>query len=126
MNATEAELAGLQKQIAAGRRPANEFYWHPTMRGFGLRVYANGAGRWVVQYRNARGQTKRYQIPGSAAAITLKQATNLATIIFGDIARGLDPQPRSRKLHSRDALSHSVDDGNGIPAPPITSTTNLI
>jgi integrase len=97
MNATTTELRKLQEAIADGRAPAlpegkaDEFYWHPNIGGFGLRVYANGAGTWLVQYRTERGLQRRHKI-GSAAALPLSVATNAAKRIMGDIARGIDPQ----------------------------------
>jgi integrase len=95
MNATTQQLSRLQEQIAVGDAPpidkADEFYWHPHIHGFGLRLYANGKGTWLVQYRNHRGLQRRYKI-GPASAIDLKTATKLATIAIGKIAGGEDPQ----------------------------------
>jgi integrase len=97
MNGTKAELSGLQERIADGRAPElpegkdSEFYWHPTIAGFALRLYANGSGTWVVQYRNPRGQTRRHKI-GNAAVLTLSLATIAAKRVLGDVANGLDPQ----------------------------------
>jgi hypothetical protein len=78
----------------------DEFYWHPTLSRFGLRVFANGSGTWLVQYRNGRGQSRKHKL-GDAAAITLKQATNFATITFGEIGKGLDPQGAREEARDR-------------------------
>jgi hypothetical protein len=97
MNATKTELSQLQEQIAAGNAPklpdgkADEFYWHPTIPGFGLRLYANGSGTWLLQYRNKRGVQRRHKI-GSASVLNLTFATNTAKQLVGDISRGQDPQ----------------------------------
>jgi integrase len=97
MNATKAELSQLQEQIAAGRAPmlpagkAEELYWHPTISGFGLRLYANGSGTWLLQYRNKRRLQRRHKI-GSAAVLNLTFATNAAKQLIGQIAAGDDPQ----------------------------------
>jgi hypothetical protein len=61
------------------------------MSGFGLRVYRNGSATWIIQYRNKRGLQSRYTL-GKAAALDLKAATKSATIRFGEIAAGKDPQ----------------------------------
>jgi len=137
MNATEADLARLQKQIAAGIRPTlsegktDEFCWHPTMSGFGLRVYANGSGTWLVQYRNGRGLQRRHKL-GSAAAITLKQATSLATIIFGDIARGLDPQGQREEARDKPKctlgamVERFLDEGKGVRGKKLSPHTHYV
>jgi integrase len=97
MNSTTAELSQLQQQIAAKRAPAlpdgkaDEFYWHPTIAGFGLRLYANGSGTWLLQYRNERGFQRRHKI-GSAAVLNLSFATTEAKKLVGKIASGGDPQ----------------------------------
>src|SRR5215468_10284077 len=97
MNSTVDLLIALQKGIAAGHVPAmpagksEELYWHPTMPGFGLRLYRNGSGTWILQYRNKRGLQSRYKL-GDGASLTFKDATKAATIVFGEIAAGKDPQ----------------------------------
>jgi integrase len=98
MNATKTELSQLQEQIAAGNAPklpdgkADEFYWHPTIPGFGLRVYANGSGTWLLQYRTKHGGLQRRHKIGSAAVLNLTFATNAAKKLIGQIADGADPQ----------------------------------
>jgi integrase len=96
MNATKAELSRLQERIAEGRAPElpegkdSEFYWHPHIAGFGLRLYANGAGSWLVQYRNGRKQ-RRHTL-GDATVLTLSLATIRAKKTLGDVANGIDPE----------------------------------
>jgi len=75
MNSTVEQLIALQKGIAAGHAPAlpagksDEFYWHPTMLGFGLRLYRNGTATWLIQYRNERRLQSRYKL-GDGASLT--------------------------------------------------------
>jgi integrase len=134
MNATMEQLALLQKNIAAGRpvplpgNKADEFYWHPTMPGFALRVYRNGTGTWLIQYRNKRGLQHRYKL-GVAAALSLKEATTAATIAFGDIARGQDPQAdltatREKPKHTLGAIARQfLDDGTGYKGKRLSPKT---
>jgi Arm DNA-binding domain len=93
-----------------------------------LRVYATGAGRWLLQYRKGR-QTNRYQIPGSAAAITLKQAKNLASIISGEIAKGVDLQEQRREALDKPKftlgamMKRFLDEGIGVKGDKLSPTT---
>jgi hypothetical protein len=105
MNATKTELSQLQEQIAAGRAPAlpdgkaDEFYWHPTIGGFELRLYANGSGTWLLQYRNKAGSQRRHKI-GSAAVLNLSFATTEAKKLAGRIASGDDPQGAREEMRA--------------------------
>jgi hypothetical protein len=113
MNATKAELRKLQEQIAEGRAPVllngkpivpelkrDVVVWHHAIAGFGLRIYRSGAGTWLLQYRNARGVSRRFTI-GDAAAINLTAGENQAKILIGNKAGGADPQRERQETRQK-------------------------
>ncbi len=95
----------ISKRFIDEIKPSNksqEFYWDSELKGFGMRITANGAKSYVVQYRNLSGQSKRSTI-GKHTALTPTEARKIARSIFGDVAKGLDPQ--SEKQENRKAQS---------------------
>jgi integrase len=63
-------------------------YWDTKLSGFGLVVMAKGQRSYVLQYRNALGNSRRMKIPDG---LSLDQARKEATKYKGDVARGGDP-----------------------------------
>lgn len=64
-------------------------YLDPSVRGFGLRVSANGARSWVVRYR--RGRLTRRVTLGSYPKLSLADARAKAKETLGRVALGEDP-----------------------------------
>ncbi|WP_293810326.1 site-specific integrase [uncultured Bosea sp.] len=66
-------------------------YWDDEIKGFGLRLRQGGAGRWIVQFRNAQGQQRKLtlsQIPMNS----VDQARAAAERVIRNIADDRDPQ----------------------------------
>jgi integrase len=89
-------------------------YWDEDLIGFGFRVRAASGNRvlrrFVAQYRNADGQTRKWS--ASAEALTAEQARAEAKKILAEVALGGDPQGdkaarREKDVHSVKAV---VDD----------------
>jgi len=70
---TEREVNTLR--VASRRTGKSAFLWDAELRGFGLRVAANGLGTWLVQkwVGGRRGKLKRITI-GHLPPMTIEEA----------------------------------------------------
>jgi integrase len=68
-------------------------YWDRRRAGFGLAVTSTGNRSFVFQYRNAKGQSRRATLNGSAK---LPDAHKWADILQGEVAKGADPVAKKR------------------------------
>lgn len=86
-----------------------EFYWEPTLPGFGLMVTTSGARSYVVQYRTTDGVSRRMTINGGQS---LSMAKREAKAILGQVAKGGDPLADKRKKRDAraDTLRRIVED----------------
>lgn len=66
------------------------FAWDSELRGFGLRVKPSGVKTYVIQYRNADGQTRRLVL-GKHGVLTPEQARKSAVQKLAAAASGQDP-----------------------------------
>jgi integrase len=78
------------------------FIWDGELRGFGIRAKPSGTKTFVIQYRNTRGQTRRYAI-GQFGRLTVEEARKEAKIRLAEVEKGGDPSS-DRKSH-KDTLS---------------------
>lgn len=62
------------------------FAWDSELRGFGARLRPNGAGSFIIQYRNGERRTRRLTL-GSLHVLTPEQARGLARDKLGRCAR---------------------------------------
>ena len=83
-------------------RSAETVYFDDRLPGFGLRVKASGSKSYVIQYRNARGVSRRFTV-GQHGRLTAKQARKEAKLRLGDVERGRDPAEERNEI--RGAMS---------------------
>lgn len=79
---------GSVKDLAALPGQDRTIYWDETLPGFGLMVMASGARSYVVQYRNAKGNSRRMSLD---AVLKVEKARKEAMGILSDAAKGADP-----------------------------------
>ena len=81
---------------------AETVFFDDKLSGFGLRVKASGSKSYLIQYRNARGLSRRYTV-GQHGRLTAKQARKEAKLKLGDVERGKDPAEELNEI--RGAMS---------------------
>ncbi|WP_420143800.1 Arm DNA-binding domain-containing protein [Sphingobium sp.] len=67
-----------------------KYLWDAELRGFGVRALPSGLKAFVLQYRDADGQSRRIVL-GRYGVLTVEQARSEARIKLGEIAKGGDP-----------------------------------
>jgi integrase len=78
------------------------FYWDDTLPGFGIRLRTSGAKRFVVQYREGSGATRRLVL-GDPRLVELEQARDRARTLLAEVRLGADPQ--GEKVKARQATT---------------------
>jgi integrase len=76
------------KKAAAELGAERTVYWDEGLQGFGLMVMASGSRSYVVQYRNARRQSRRMTLN---SVLKLEAAKKQAMGILSAAAKGADP-----------------------------------
>ena len=76
--------------------------WDDELPGFGIRIFASGKRRYIIQYRT-QGRSRRLTI-GMHGIWTPEMARREARIQLGRVAQGEDPQ------EERQCVSASGDD----------------
>lgn len=75
------------------------FYRDDILKGFAVRVTANGAKSFVVETR-IQGRVRRKTL-GAYGVLTVEQARKRAQKFLGDVAHGLDPLAQAREAEAR-------------------------
>jgi integrase len=97
-NITQSFVARAQPKDGA----TETVFFDDRLSGFGLRVKASGSKSYLIQYRNARGLSRRYTV-GQHGRLTAKQARKEAKLRLGDVERGKDPAEERNEI--RGAMS---------------------
>lgn len=101
-----AARMNLTAKAVAGLEPADtdKIIWDEKLRGFGVRVFPSGTRKWLIQYRNNNGQTRRLAL-GAFPKLTAEKAREAAMKHFAAIIDGADPS--WQKQAHREALTVS-------------------
>jgi integrase len=88
--------------------PATGYVLHPDGNGLALRVTANGARSWVLNYRTKDGRSRRATI-GSLDDWTLAQARGRAREMRRDVDLGADPVGEVRAERRAETVGELCD-----------------
>jgi integrase len=89
------------KTIALPPGVADKTFWDEDLGGFGLRLRAGGAARYVVQY-DLGGKTKRITL-GTTAMLDLSAARARAKDLLAGVRLGGDPASEKREARTKAA-----------------------
>ncbi len=98
---TKRLVDGLQPDLAG----KDLFVWDDALKGFGIRMKPSGAAAFLIQYRNAHGQTRR-MVVGKLGTLTPDEARDLAREKLATVPKGADPS--AERHAAREAMT--VDD----------------
>ena len=103
MKLVSQEVAGLK--LKPGEK--DKIFFDEALIGFGIRLRSDGGRlrrRWIVQYRDADGRTRRLKI-GDADIIDAKHARKKALVALAGVAKGEDPQADKAQARRSAALT---------------------
>ncbi len=101
----------LTKRAVDAVKPAAQdvLLWDAEVPRFGLRVKPSGVKSYLVQYRNRRGQSRRFTI-GQHGVLTPDEARKRARQILADVAGGKDPAEARDADRAAPTMRHLADD----------------
>jgi integrase len=98
--------------VAALRLPPGgreTFHWDDALPGFGVRLRGTGARRFIVQYREPHGGTRR-AVLGDPAVVSLDDARDKARELLARVKLGADPQAEKVAARQARRVVDLVDD----------------
>jgi len=101
-----------KSSVDAARPEADRFtVWDTDLKGFGLRVTAQGTKTYIVRYRAGGGRrgVSRQMVIGRHGPLTADQARAHAKVALGKVAGGLDPQGEKAAARAEMTLSELCD-----------------
>ncbi len=108
-------MAKISKRTVDAAKPDEErdlLIWDDSLIGFGLRIKPSGIRSYVIQYRNARGQSRRMTL-GRHGPMTPDQARVQARQLLADVAAGADPAQERREASQGSNVARA-----GVSSPP--------
>jgi integrase len=94
-----------------GPAGTEHFIWDEgdgALKGFGVRVKPSGVASYLVQYRNATGQTRR-MVLGRVGVITPDQGRKAARDKLAEVANGADPSEERHALRQEMTIGELCD-----------------
>lgn len=110
----------LTKKLVDATGPATEpspvtgklpdaFVWDEQVKGFGLKITPVGRKVYVLQYRNAYNQSRRFTIGVHGSPWTVDQARGRAGELLRDLAEGIDPLEQKRETRRALTVAELAD-----------------
>src|SRR5262245_56037467 len=95
-----------QRFVASVTPPTGGYvvHWDSALPGLGLRVTANGACAWILQYRVRGSRRARKATLGKVAVMTTAQARDMARDWLHRARLGEDPGARSTSITVRELV----------------------
>jgi hypothetical protein len=95
-------------RLTAAAAAADVVHWDDDLTGFGVRAKPSGARSYLVQYRNAGGQSKRLTV-GKVGVLTPEEARSEARSALAAVAKGKDPVAEKRAQRAVLTVSELVE-----------------
>jgi integrase len=94
-------------ELPTGR--SDHVFWEDSLPGFGLRLREGGSRNWVFQY--ALGKKQRRMSLGSATAMPLVKAREIATELYAKVKLGKDPagEKEQAKAAASETFGHVAE-----------------
>lgn len=103
----------ITKQVVDALEPngADQVIWDEgdgALKGFGVRMKPSGVASYLIQYRNAAGQSRRMTL-GKVGVLTPAQARGLAGAALRKVAEGQDPAEQKAEARRELAIGELCD-----------------
>ena len=88
---------------------ADVIFWDDAVPGFGVRLRIGGSRRFIVQYREEHGGTRRASL-GGVGVVTLDDARDKAKEVLARVMFGGDPQAAKTAARKAKRLVEIIED----------------
>ena len=101
----------LTKRLVESTAPGDGqvLVWDSDVKGFGLRVMPSGVKAYVLNYRTAGGQSRRYTIGKHGSPWTCEDARQKAVDVLRGLATGVDPLDIKSAHRTAETVADLVD-----------------
>ena len=105
MKFTRASIATLALPLGQ----TDVIFWDDALPGFGVRLRAGGSRRFIVQYREEHGGTRRAAL-GAIGVVSLDEARDKARKVLAQVRLGGDPQAEKAAARKAKRVVEIVED----------------